>query len=101
LDGGCSGSQVSPFKPHFSVAKDNEIELLIYKTGSFLTPATFVALDLSILLLPEPSAMPTAGLAVVAWATPWRRRRVCGGFPGSAAEAARRGDAGRTVMSRV
>ncbi len=56
-----------------AVAQNDEIELMIYKTGSFLTPATFVATDLSILLVPEPRATLVVGLATVEFA--WRRRR--------------------------
>jgi len=57
-----------------AVAQNDEIELLIYKTGSVFTPATFVAADLSILLVPEPRAMLVAGLAIVACAGQCRCR---------------------------
>jgi hypothetical protein len=39
-----------------AVAQNDQIELLIYKNGSFFTPATFVATDLNIELVPEPGA---------------------------------------------
>jgi hypothetical protein len=40
-----------------AVAQSDQIELLIYKTGSFFTPATFVATNLSIELVPEPGSL--------------------------------------------
>jgi len=48
-----------------TVAANDQIELLIYKTGSFLTPATFVALDLQIELVPEPSSLLLLGSAAL------------------------------------
>jgi hypothetical protein len=43
------------------VAQNDEIELLIYKTGSFFTPGTLVAVNLSINLVPEPSSLISVG----------------------------------------
>jgi hypothetical protein len=40
-----------------TVAQNDQIELLIYKTGSYFTPATFVAVDLSIEVVPEPNVL--------------------------------------------
>jgi hypothetical protein len=56
------------------VAPDDEIELLIYRTGGEFAPGTFVAVDLQIQLVPEPSTLGLlggTGLAVLAS----RRRR--------------------------
>jgi hypothetical protein len=58
------------------VAPNDEIELLIYKTGSFFTPATFVAADLTIVLVPEPRGILVASLVVGACVWQRRRRRV-------------------------
>jgi hypothetical protein len=57
------------------VAADDEIELLIYKTGSFFTPGTFVAVDLGIRLVPEPNTLGLLGVWGLAVLAPWRGRK--------------------------
>src|SRR5262245_61647095 len=57
-----------------AVAQDDTIELLIYKTGSFFTPATLVAADLRIELVPEPSTSVLLSIAWLGVAASWRRR---------------------------
>jgi hypothetical protein len=56
------------------VAVNDQIDLLIYKTGSFLTPGTFVAIDLSIDLVPELSTMALFGIGVFGLFAVARRR---------------------------
>jgi hypothetical protein len=60
------------------VAQNDEIELLIYKTGGEFAPGTFVAVDLSIRLVPEPSTIGLLGasaLVVFAARRPRLKRR--------------------------
>jgi hypothetical protein len=56
------------------VAVNDQIDLLIYKTGSFFTPGTFVAIDLSIDLVPELSTIALFGIAAVGMLAVARRR---------------------------
>ena len=49
----------------FAVAPNDQIELLIYKTGSFFTPGTFVATELRIQFVPEPNTFILIASAVV------------------------------------
>jgi hypothetical protein len=58
-----------------AVSQNDTIELLIYKTGSYLTPATFVATDLRIEFVPEPNMfILIAGAAVCSLVASYRRR---------------------------
>jgi hypothetical protein len=70
-----SSGSGGPSAVDLAVAQYDEIELLIYKTGSFLTPGTLVAVDLSINLVPEPSAAVIVGSLVFAGIA-MRRRRI-------------------------
>lgn len=56
------------------VAINDQIDLLIYKTGSFFTPGTVVAMDLSIDLVPELSTVTLFGIATISMLTVARRR---------------------------
>ena len=56
------------------VAINDQIDLLIHKTGSFFTPGTFVAMDLSINLVPELSTMVLFGIGAVGMLAAARRR---------------------------
>jgi hypothetical protein len=58
------------------VAQNDTIELLIYKTGGFFVPGTFVAAELSINLVPEPSTAVLIGGVLSIAATKRLFRRV-------------------------
>jgi hypothetical protein len=58
-----------------AVAQSDTIELLIYKTGGTFAPGTFVAVDLSIQLVPEPHTLALLGSSGVAALASRRRRK--------------------------
>jgi hypothetical protein len=60
---------------HLAVAQNDTIELLIYKTGGTFAPGTFVAVDLSIQLVPEPTSLGLLGSSGVAALASRRRRK--------------------------
>jgi hypothetical protein len=58
------------------VATNDEIELLIYKTGGEFAPGTFVAVDLQIALVPEPATLALIASALFGGSVfTWRRQR--------------------------
>jgi hypothetical protein len=63
-----------PAAVDLAVVQNDQIELLIYKTGGTFAPGTFVAVDLEISLVPEPATLAMVTLGLICGSIPRRRR---------------------------